>query len=184
VTAARPIPGRWTGAVTDHIFVGGRVVLDASFRAARARLGILAGAGMLQRACEAAYSEGIAGLAAAAGPAAGLSRLAGVRLVDLAGTDDCARVALRWEAISADGELFAALDADLMLTPAGDQITVLALAGGYRRQPGLTGAGPDRAIVRRFAEATIRSFMTRLACALVHPAGAAGPAGREPPPAT
>jgi len=181
VTAARPVPDRWTGAVTDHIFVGGRVVLDASFGAARARLGLLAGAGMLQRACEAAYSEGIAGLAAAGSPA-GLSRLAGVRLADLARTDDCARVALRWEAIAADGELFAALDADLMLTPAGDQITVLALAGGYRRQPGLAGAGPDRAIARRFAEAAIRTFMARLACALVHPAGAAGPAGRDPPP--
>ncbi len=97
--------------------------------------------------------------------------------------DDCARVALRWEAIAADGELFTALDADLMLTPAGDQITVLALAGGYRRQPGLAGAGPDRVIVCLFAEATIRSFVTRLACALVHPAGAAGPTGRDPPPA-
>jgi hypothetical protein len=96
--------------------------------------------------------------------------------------DDCAQVALRWEAIAADGELFAALDADLMLTPAGDQITVIALAGGYRRQPGLAGAGPDRAIARRFAEAAIRTFMARLACALVHPAGAAGPAGRDPPP--
>ena len=56
------------------------------------------------------------------------------------------------------------------------------LKRGYRRQPGLAGAGPDRAIARRFAEAAIRTFMARLACALVHPAGAAGPAGRDPPP--
>ena len=71
MTAARPVPDWWTGAVTDHIFVGGRVVVDASFGTARTRLGLLAGAGMLQRACEAAYSEGIVGLAAAAGPPAG-----------------------------------------------------------------------------------------------------------------
>ena len=47
----------------------------------------------------------------AAGPAAGLSRLAGVCVEDLADTEDCARIALRWEAIAADGKLFAALDA-------------------------------------------------------------------------
>ena len=100
---------------------------------------------------------------------------------DLAKTDDGAQIALRWEAIAADGKLFAALDADLMLTPAGEQITVLALAGAYRRQPGRAGAELDRAIVRRFAAATIRSFLARVACALVHPAGAAGPAGSSPP---
>lgn len=62
--------------MTDHIFVGDRVLLDVSFRAARARLGILAGDGVLLRASEVAYGEGITGMVEAAGPAAGLSRLA------------------------------------------------------------------------------------------------------------
>ena len=99
-------------------------------------------------ACHAAYSGGIAGLARAAGPAAGLSRLAAVRLADLADTDHCARMALRWEALAADGTVFPALEADLMLTPAGEQVTLLAVAGTYRRQPGWAGAGLDQAIVR------------------------------------
>ena len=68
-----------------------------------------------------------------------------------------------------------------MLTPAGEQITLLAVAGTCTRQPGWAGAGLDQAIVRRCAAATIRGFMARIACALVHPAGAIGPAGARLP---
>jgi len=179
VTAAWPVPELWTGAVTDHIVVGDRVLLDVSFCAARARLQLLARDEVLLRASEEAYGENIAGMVRLAGPTAGLSRLAGVGLEDLAETDDCAHIALQWEAIAADGKLFAALDADLMLVPAGDQITAVDLAGAYRLQPGRAGAGLDQAIVGRYA-AAIRSFLARVACALVHPAGTAGPAGRSP----
>jgi hypothetical protein len=167
--------------VADHVFVGDCVVLDVSFGTGRARLAILARDGVLLRACHAAYSEGIADLAQAAGLAAGRSRLATVRLVGLADTDHCARIALRWQALAADGRLFPALEADLMLTPAGEQITLLALAGTYRRQPAGAGAGLDQAMMRRYAAATVRSFLARIACALVHPAGATGPAGASPP---
>jgi len=160
--------------VTDQIVVGDRVLVDASFYAARARLGLLARDGMLLWASEAAYGEVITGLVKLAGPAAGLTRLAGVRPDDLAETDDCAHIALRWEAIAADGKLFTALDADLMLAPAGDQASALALAGAYRSQPGQVGAALDRAMVRECAAAAIRSFLARVACTLVHPAGTAG----------
>ena len=68
-----------------------------------------------------------------------------------------------------------------MLVPAGDQITALALAGAYRPQPGRAGAGLDRAIVRKCAMAAIRSFLARVACALVHPAGTPGLTGNSPP---
>ena len=167
--------------MTDHIVVGDRVLLDVSFRAARVRLEILARDEMLLRASDVAYGESITGLVKVAGPAAGLTRLAGVRLDDLAGTDGCAHIALQWEAIAADGKLFTALDADLMLAPAEDQITALALAGAYRPQPGRGGAGLDQAIVRECATAAIRSFLVRVGCVLAHPAGTAGPAGHSPP---
>ncbi|HTT49991.1 MAG TPA: hypothetical protein VMH35_01120 [Streptosporangiaceae bacterium] len=159
--------------MTGHIAVGDRLLLDASFPAARPRLAILASDGMLLGASEVAYGEGITGLVRVAGPAAGLTRLAGVRLGHAAQTDDCAHIALQWEAISSDGKLFVALDADLMLVPAGDRTTALGLAGGYRPQPGPAGAELDQAIVRHCATATIRSFLDRVACALVHPAGTA-----------
>ena len=159
--------------MTDHIVVGDRILLDADFRDARARLGILASDQTLLWASEEAYGEGITALVKAAGPTAGLTRLAGVRPADLAAADHCAHITLRWDAIAADGTLFTALDGDLMLVPAGDEATALALAGAYRPQPGPAGAGLDRAIVRECATAAIRGFLARVACLLAHPAGTA-----------
>lgn len=152
-------------------------MLEAGFDAARARLRIVAGDGMLQWASELAYGEGITGLVSLAGRAAGLTRLAGVRLGDLAETYDRAHITVQWEAIAADGKLFTALDADLMLAPAGDQITALALAGAYRPQPGPGGAGLDPEIIRGCAATAIGSFMARVARMIAHPAGTAGHAG-------
>ena len=162
--------------MTDHLVVGDRVLLDTSFHAAQARLAILATGSMLPWASEVAYGEGITGLVKAAGPAAGLTRLAEARVDHLAQTHDCAHVVIQWEAIAADGRLFTALDADLMLVPAGEQITALALAGAYRPQPGRGGTGLDRAIVRECAASVVRSFLARVACALTHPAGTMGAA--------
>jgi hypothetical protein len=168
--------------VTDHTVVGDRVALDADFHAARARLRILAKDGMLLRACEVAYGEGVTALVELAGPAAGLTRLAGVWLDDLTGTDDCAHMALQWEAISADGKLFTALLADLMLVPAGDQVTALSLTGAYWPPPERAGADLGPVIVRCCATAMIGSFMDSVACELGHPAGTAGSAGHSPLP--
>jgi hypothetical protein len=162
--------------MTDHIVIGDRVLLPLGFRASRDRLEVLASDEMLLRASEAAYGTGITSLVAAAGPAAGLTRLAGAYLDQLTGTDSCAHISLRWEAIAADGKLFTALWADLMLFPAGDQNTALALAGGFRPQPGPAGTGLDGAVLRRCATVAIRSFVAQVACALSHPAGTAGPA--------
>jgi hypothetical protein len=107
--------------VTEHMVVGDRVLLDATFGAARARL----------------------------------RSLAGICLDDLADTDACAHVTLQWEPIAAGGTLFTALEADLMLVPAGHQITALALSGAYRPQPGRAGAGLDPAVVRECAAAAV-----------------------------
>jgi len=165
--------------VTDHTAVGVRVAINTGFHAARARLKILARGGMLPRASEVAYGEGITGLVELAGPAAGLARLADVFLEDLTETDDCAHIALQWEAIGADGKLFTALLADLMLVPAGEQLTALSLAGAYWPPPGRADAGLGQAIMRRCATAVIGSFLDSVASELVHPAGTARPlAGR------
>jgi hypothetical protein len=166
--------------VTDHTAVGVRVSLNTGFHAARARLKILVKGGTLLRASKVAYGEGITGLAELAGPAVGLTRLAGVCLEDLTETDDCAHIALQWEAIAADGKLFTALLADLMLIPAGDQITALSVTGTYWPPPGRPGAGLGQAIVRCCATAVIGIFLDSVACELGHPAGIAGLlAGRD-----
>lgn len=157
-----------------NTFVGDHLLLEVSFDAARARLAHLAGDGVLLGASECAYGAGITGLVDAAGPVAGMSRLAGVRAGDVAETRDCARLWLRWDAIGPDGAVFPALDADLTLSPAGEKTTALALAGVYRL-PGQAEAELDPAIVGCYAAVTIRSFIARLASALMHPAGSALP---------
>ena len=158
----------------DHTALGVRVALNTGFPAARARLTILIQGGTLPRAAEVAYGEGIGSLAELTDPATGLTRLAGVCLEDLTETEDRAHLALHWEAIAADGKLFTALLADLMLIPAGDQITVLSVAGTYWPPPRRAGTGLGQAMVRRCATAVIGNFLDSVACELVHPAGVAG----------
>ena len=159
--------------MSSNAFVGDQVVLDVGFDAARCRLRRLVADGSLLAAAEYAYGAAITGLAEETGPAEVSSRLAGVEPGDVVETPDRARLPLRWKATSPDGSLFPVLDADLTVSPAGDQTTVLALAGVYRlpRQP--TPAELNSATVCCLAAVAIRSFLARLACVLVHPAGAA-----------
>ena len=100
----------------------------------------------------------------------------------LAETARCARLWLRWQAAGPGGAVFPALDADLTLSPAGQQTALLAVAGVYRL-PTQMAAGLDPAMVRCFAAVTIRSFIARLACAFMHPAGTAVPGCRGGRPA-
>jgi hypothetical protein len=157
--------------MTGEMFIGDHVQLNIGFAAARSRLGHLAGGGMLLGASEHAYSETITALADTAGSVPGASQLARVRPGDITETRGTAQLPVHWEVSTGDGTLFPALDADLTLTPAGDQTTIFALTGVFRPPPDLTGAGVDRAIVCWFAAAAIRVFLARLACALVHPSG-------------
>jgi len=158
--------------MNGNVFTADEITVNISFDAARCRLEYLAQDGVLLGAAEYAYGAGITGLVDTVGPVAGISRLAGVRAEDIAETPGRARLWLRWEAIGADGAVYPALDAAVTLTPAGESATLLALAGVYRL-PGQAEAGLDPAIVRCFAAVAVRSFIARLACALMHPAGVA-----------
>jgi len=157
--------------MSGNVFLTDQFLLDVGFAAARRQLGRLAEDGVLLGAAEYAYNAGITGLTQATGAPGDLSRLAGVWPGEITETAGCARLALRWEATGTDGVLFPAVDADLTLSPAGAEATLLALTGVYRL-PGQAGAGLDAATVRCFAGVTIRSFIARLACAIMHPAGA------------
>jgi len=158
--------------MSANVFVDDRILLDVGFAAARHQLGRLVSDSVLLSAAEYAYGAGITGLVETVGPAAGMSRLAGVRAEDIADTPDGARLWLRWEAIGPDGTVYPALDAAVTLTPVGDAITSLVLAGVYRL-PGQAEAELSPAVVHCFAAVAIRGFIARLACALMHPAGAA-----------
>ena len=160
--------------MSSNVVVSDHILMDVCLDSARRQLELLTRDGVLLSASEYAYGVGITGLVETAGLAAGMSRLVGVRPGELTETEGCARLWLRWEAMGSNGTLFPALDADLTLSPAGENATVFTLAGVYRL-PEHTGTGLDPGIVRCFAAITIDSFIARLACALMHPAGSAVP---------
>ena len=154
------------------MFVGAEVRLDVGFSAAQAKLANLTRGGLLRRASGSAYDEWQTGLARV-GPwwtVPGMSRLVRVQFRDMVTHEDSAIWTLRWETIGAGGALFPVLDADITLSPADEDATTLAVSGAYRPPLGALGAGLDRAIMHRIAEATIRNFTNRIGSAIMHPA--------------
>lgn len=164
-----PYRDRPSVRLTDGMFVRDEVPIDVGFEVARERLAKLDS--WFLTASDHAYGEGIAGLARIGprAPAPTMSRLAEIRFQSLAADDGRAGLALRWEARGPGGRLFPVLDADLTLTPAGENTALLTLAGAYRPPLGSLGAELDRLLLHRVAEATIRNFLERVATALADP---------------
>ena len=161
------------------MFVRAEAQAEISLTLAQARLGNLARAGWLLSASQGAYGAGAIDLARAdpPGPVRGKSRLVNVHFRDLAADGGPAHLALRWEAIGPGGELFPTLDADITLSPAGEHGTTLTLAGVYRPPPGNLGGELDQVVLRRVAEATIHTFVNRIADAIIAPARRLKPGG-------
>jgi hypothetical protein len=177
-----------------RVFVHEETDLDLSFAAARQAVPELVRGGLLLNASRAAYGDGITGRARVGpvGSVRGLSRLVRVDLGDPIARRDSTHLPLRWEATGPGSSLFPALDADIVITPAGDRGTRLTIDGVYRAPMGTIGAGLDQAVLSRIAAATIRDFASRVAMAInalaagTRAAGQASDQGRaaEPPPAS
>jgi hypothetical protein len=160
------------------MFVGDEVRLDISFAVAREKLTRLGQSGALSGTSEDAYGPGLTRVGVV-----GVGKLVRVQVRELSWTDLSAGLALRWEATGAGGGLFPVLDADLKLAPDGEG-TMLSMAGSYRPPFGVLGEALDRAILRRVADATIRSFVAQVAAQITGqpvPNGA-GPAPPLSPP--
>jgi hypothetical protein len=116
------------------MFIGAEVRLGLGFSAAQARLANLACGGRLRRASDDAYRELGSGLARVGplGSVPGMSKLVAVRCSDITVHERFAVGAMRWEATGPGGALFPVLDADVTLTKAGDDATILAVWGVYR----------------------------------------------------
>lgn len=154
--------------------------MDVGFAFARARLVKLTLDGSLQAVSEDAYGFAIAGLPGAG--TSGRAGLASVQVRELAGRDDSAGLAIRWEVTGPDGGPFPVLDADIKLTPASDRTSVLTLAGVYR-PAAPSGEAPDNAILRRGASAAIRNFLGGIAAGITgQPGPTATGAGPSPVP--
>jgi hypothetical protein len=142
------------------MFVGDMVRLEVGFALARERLVQLSESGALFGPSADAYGPSLTRVGVA-----GVSKLVRVQTRELSWTDASAGLALRWEATGAGGALFPVLDADLTLALDGEG-TVLRLAGAYRPPLGPLGQALDRTILDRVADATVRSFLTRVAAQL------------------
>jgi len=170
----RPLLGGPRAGFTYRVFIGAEVRLDLGFDAVQARLATLVRGGLLHRASDGAYDEWQACLPQF-GPwvtALGMTSLVQVRVRDMVTHADCATWAVRWEVAALEGSLFPALDADIKLSPAGADATMLAVCAAYRPL-GVLSIGLDRAIMRRAAEVMIWSFTTCIRMAIVHPAASA-----------
>jgi hypothetical protein len=162
------------------MFVSDRRVLTVSIGAARARLANLVDGGWLGGASQAVYLEGMDHLVRV-GPVGGLpgmSRLVRVQFLDPVDRGDCVTVGMRWEAIGMTGGLFPVLDANITLTTTeGQESTLMTLTAVYRPPLGALGAGLDRVLLHRIANATVHSLMTSMARALEGATLAPGEAG-------
>lgn len=155
------------------MFAAGQQVIDVSFCIAQSRLASLIRGGRLSAASAEVYQRSNEDLLRVGpfGERQGASRLVRVQITDPAFRDDAMRVGLRWEALGVTGGLFPALDADIVLTPDGDQ-TRVTLTGTYRPPLGSLGAGLDRLVLRRVAAATVAAFLKQVSVALEEaPAG-------------
>jgi hypothetical protein len=168
------------------MFVGDEMLLEVNFAVARERLTRLTEGDALITASEDAYSHDTTRMMRVG--AIGLSKLVRVQIRELTWTDESAGIAIRWEATGPGGGLFPVLDADIRLTPAGEHVTLLSMAGSYRPPLGSLGKALDRAILHRVATATIRSFLAEVAARIGgQPGGTAeapapNGAGFSPPP--
>jgi hypothetical protein len=143
------------------MFVAQDLTIGTRSRAAQARLvNLLHGTGWPKRPgpLTADRSPACSGW----GPARLLAaKLVRVSFLDPVYRDDVMTVGLRWEATGAAGALFPVLDANISISPAGDE------AAGWRwRAP----TGFDRGAMRRVVATTMRSLLRNLADALATPA--------------
>ena len=93
---------------------------------------------------------------------------------DTAAHRDLAIWPLRWEVTGPHGTLVPVLDADITLTPAGADASLLAVLAVCRPPLGGLAAGLDQALVRRCATAMIQAFTHHIAAAVTHPVASRG----------
>jgi hypothetical protein len=153
------------------MFVHEEASLDVGYQVAQARLANLTHRAYIAGASRDAYDEEGQALIRVGplGPARGASRLVRVRFRDLVTRGQASQLTLRWDAVGPGGELFPALDADIMIEPAGPTVTTMTLNGVYRPPLGWVGAGLDRMLLSRIATATVRRFLASVATAIAEP---------------
>jgi hypothetical protein len=147
------------------MFIGDEITLGAAYPDARSGLLRLIHGGWLDGASGEAYTEGLVGLVRVGpfGDVLGTSKLVRVLMLEPVERKASLTLMLRWEATGVTGRLFPVLDANIILIPAGENASQLALAGAYRPPFAAVGQGLDRVLLHRAASATVRSLLRRMA---------------------
>ena len=101
-----------------------------------------------------------------------LAKQVEVRLGPVRRHGEVTLIAFTWSA-TGPGSLFPALDADLEVSPLGEERSEVALHGRYDPPGGGVGRGMDRLLLNRLANATVRAFLSNLAERLAETAAAA-----------
>jgi pimeloyl-ACP methyl ester carboxylesterase len=158
------------------MFVGHEITLGAAYPDARAGLVGLTHGGWLSDASGDAYAVGLAGLVRVGpfGDLPGASKLVRVLLLEPVERESSLTLSLRWEATGPMGRLFPVLDANIVLVPAGENASQLALAGAYRPPFAAVGQRLDAMVLHRAASATVRSLLRRIAETIAPGGPAAG----------
>jgi hypothetical protein len=163
------------------MFIGAETRLTVGFGHAQAKLADLIRGGLLGRASGGVYDEWRTALArngpwgtAPWGTALGMSRLARVQFRDTAAHGDLAIWPLRWEVAGPQGALVPVLDADIKLTPAGADASLLAVSAVCRPPLGALAASLDQAIVRQCATAMIQALTHHIVAAVTHQVASPG----------
>jgi hypothetical protein len=158
------------------MFIGAETRLTVGFGLAQAKLADLIRGGQLGRASGGVYDEWRTALARDGpwGTALGMSGLARVQFRGTAAHSDLAIWPLRWEVTGPQGALVPVLDADIKLTPAGADASMLAVLAVCRPPLGGLDASLDQAIVRECATAMIQAFTHHIAAAVTHPVASRG----------
>jgi hypothetical protein len=154
------------------VFVTHEVTVEVAYEDALLRLIHLINRGSLHSISESSYEGGL-DLLVRVGPLGdlpGLSKLVRVRALVPDRHGATTTVSLRWEATGVAGDLFPALDADLILLGDGDARCRLRLLGSYRPPLGWAGVALDWAVLGRVATATVRTLVERIAAVVLVPA--------------
>jgi hypothetical protein len=142
------------------VFVSQSVALAVPMAVAEHRLLEYLHVGDLDAIASAAYREGATILARAG--VAGLSKTVQIQSIPAYQRGATMVVPLRWVATGVLGGAFPVLDANLELTATEDG-TDLLVVGAYRPPFGVLGAVVDRLVMHSVAQATMRSFVSRIA---------------------
>ena len=154
------------------MFISTEIRLDIGFNTAQDKLTDLARDGLLGRISGDAYDQWQAGLVRVGpqGTMLGMYRIARVRVTGMMTHGNSALWAIRWEVAGRGGTLVPVLDADIKLTPAGPDATVLAMSAVCRPPLVMLAAEVDPAVTYQVALATIQAFTRRIAASIAGPA--------------